>query len=825
MCDISPLITFDVFGSGTDEKDTLFTLNKTCAQVTNPFNQYCLIPPTERLAQTMTCNPTLQNPRLPFVFTDAISGKIRTFQDLPIVFESFPSIPSSDPWVPNPEDQANRIFDFFLPNYNGFRPVSSRITRVVTNNTNTQMLTLQSQNNTGQSFQLFAMDTYGFLRPQFLTNGQQVETSALDVRQNCYMTANGSTQFALINGILLQPITDEPNTWEPVTSPIPLPLGILNVFMTDDGSFIALQYLNVILFLRPISFAALPFADPILWGTFTQNKAHLLICTLLPQGAGAQIHVINVQTGLIVFVWNAATLNLLQANAVYSAITTGNFTPSSIFNVIIARPDPLASVKIMLSVPAGTATLITSPPQPVITAFVGPTAWLQLGETNLFFIDGSTIPITPGVWTILWANPTTTRMYGFFQEQLWSLTIATREWTNAPSPVYMSANTVINDEYITSFPPLVEMWYLGKLFINVPLTIAVNDILGKSRHERFRLVITAIVSATDVFFAYVTLRLERVNNYFLLTSEALGPALLYEDANLMVGDVWQSRTKDEASDPASFLQWIIIAHPLVTSNGLYILFLNTITSTVRVVYNVFNSPQFAEWCAQDPEYLSNAIENQATFCFNNLALEDGKSFFDPRCACIGGSRLMKILYPAATIDSNTSGRLETALPCILNDCGRAFALGPEQSNAYAFTQQSCKQDVTMCSDVINVGVGINANKLQIVQNCGQDPTACRKNEECPIGTVCVNGQCVVSCTTDARCKSVLGDPLATCNPITGQCLYNTAVNKDNSSRTLLIVIIVLGALIFLMFLLLLAFFVDKPKKPKPQPSAQTQTVK
>jgi len=124
MCNIAPLLLFDTFSTGGED----FTVNKQCGQLVNPFNQYCLPPPASRLATTSTCTSTLNNPAIQFLFQDVVAGNIKTLQDLPIVFESFPDIQdTTSTWVDHTADTPNRCCESgLIGGYNGFRPVPPR---------------------------------------------------------------------------------------------------------------------------------------------------------------------------------------------------------------------------------------------------------------------------------------------------------------------------------------------------------------------------------------------------------------------------------------------------------------------------------------------------------------------------------------------------------------------------------------------------------------------------------------------------------------------------------------------------------------------------
>src|SRR5438034_3414138 len=127
MCDIEPLIEFNVFA--TNPNNEKFTLSQTCQNVHTPFEQYCLIPPITRLQATSTCNSDLLDPlNADFIFPQIMEGKVRTLEDLPVLYVSFP-VQTGDQathvWIRDDETlKPNEIFNFASFLYNGFRPVS-----------------------------------------------------------------------------------------------------------------------------------------------------------------------------------------------------------------------------------------------------------------------------------------------------------------------------------------------------------------------------------------------------------------------------------------------------------------------------------------------------------------------------------------------------------------------------------------------------------------------------------------------------------------------------------------------------------------------------
>lgn len=797
MCDVSLLQSFNTFASGQDLKNQQnFLCNRNCLQVQNPFNQYCLISPPSRLASTTTCD-LASDPDAAFLFTDTLAGKIQTLHDLPVLFESFLDAGSTQLWLPHTLDTVNFIGTNNF--YNGQRPLPALISEFLVSDDNLQSLAFFNQSG-GAFYTLYALDKYGMYRQQNFPNGSPIQAYALiDPFYNIFQSPNGSEQYVLVAGVVY---VNTAAGWVPLQFTTNPP-AIENMLIAREPLVTAtiLQSDTKLFFIQPVNPTQL-FATGIIFCCFTQNRQHIVVCSNTVGGYTLQV---LTSQGAIVQAWGLSNPGIFPNTGAYVAITTGNYTFPGNFSVYVQRPSPATSVQIFLNTSSLTA-VASFPANFTITQIVGNSAYVLQSTPNIVRrIDGFTSQ-TVGLPTIMSSNSTATFFWAIVGTNVSYCIPPSSLFIQPSNTIYLAEDFAVNDEYKmdSASSVLVERWYLGRLFVNLPTQLLTNQVLCVSRHNRFRVILDTIFPATPTSFAYLTFRLERFNDFYVLTSGNYQLTLV-EDANLIAGDVYQSNTPDQNSDPDSSQVWSDISVPLCTLNGLYILFRDNLT--VRISYNVFNSARFAEWCSQTPEYRSRAIQAQADFCFNNLRtpLSATNLFLDTRCGCVGGTRLLDVAFPG--VDMSVNGRLEQVLPCVVDDCAKSFSRGPEQSNAYFFTQDSCSQDLTMCAELLTTSVNTNLRNVTVNQNCGTDPNACLNNAECPIGTVCIGGQCTVSCANDARCIQAYHDPFARCDSQTGRCLFATNTKPSNYDFTMWMIIVGFIVLSLIVFLVILALFV------------------
>lgn len=782
MCNIQPLLDFGVFG--TDVRGDQFKVNKFCFEVQNPFEQYCLVPPTSRLELTNTCTPYLSNPLdSTYIFARIVAGRVRTLRDLPVLFASFPKNTSTQMWLATNVTNAN----------DNFARVPAGYTRLAVSAIANHVLLLLAPlaNN---NLQVYALDEFGFFRPQ----GDLLQTTSDDVYQNLYVSQDGTQQFALLNQSVYQRQIE--GGWTA------LGINLIRDIILAAADVIYVGA-NTIFFNGLDSF--INFEGLIMFACPTQDRTHLIV-GIFATAITTTIHLIEIATRFDIKQWLLNAGFPPSVTTLYSAIgTSSNASLTSPVFFTVTQGSSLVGVT--LPVIGNLATFIIVPNQNVVR-FYNNVAWVSnnAGNSVLNIVGGGPqIPMPLGATTqsVIAASQDGQDIWVFVDGRFYRVTGKTGPFLEQKD-VYMNYNARLNDTSEPNMFPIADsLWYLGSVFLNVPYPIAEGTIIGISRHMRYRWLFgTTTISETE--FPYTMSFLERINDFYLLTT--MDNVVLYEDARVVVQRedsfwFWQNECSDHCSDPATFHNWISREQPLCTTNGLYIMFLEG--NTVFVSYNVFNSAQFAKWCKQsDLEYMARGLQAQREFCFANLKV--GNSFFDPRCSCVGGAQLFNELYPGLAMDSQTNGRLISHLPCLLTDCGNAFLQGVEESNVYNYTNEQCLQsDLVICSDVLVAKGSLDISRLTIAQNCGSNPSACLNSNECPIGSICVSGQCVLECTNDNQCTQVLSDPFAICN--NGACLFS---KNNNNNTTWMIITLIIILFLAIFFILLLVMFVPKSKQ-------------
>lgn len=354
-----------------------------------------------------------------------------------------------------------------------------------------------------------------------------------------------------------------------------------------------------------------------------------------------------------------------------------------------------------------------------------------------------------------------------------------------------------------------------------------------SPHQYFRIRIHPEIVSSDDQFPHVITTLQRANfdliargNYVRLFDNSQTQIVsVVDDVSLLARNTNNAWGEDATLDAAHFSSNLYVDEMtrMISPNGLYIFYTPPSEFGVgpRVVMNVFNSAAFVLFCENGPtsaiakQRLGKAIEQQSLFCWQHLYTND--QFLDERCACIAGKRLLDKLYPSLAEDdqpwNSSRARINQNFPCLSRTCQRAIAQ-PETTNVYNVTQQKCQDaDLTICisnvellNDTSNVSIGLGNS----VQQCnGSIGLQCSQDENCPLGSVCVNGRCAINCKNDNECA--LG---STC--INGTCLFATAANSatESSAKAKRVAQITLGvlAVVALVLLILLIVIVSKHKK-------------
>lgn len=346
--------------------------------------------------------------------------------------------------------------------------------------------------------------------------------------------------------------------------------------------------------------------------------------------------------------------------------------------------------------------------------------------------------------------------------------------------------TLEKDVYV---PSIASRWYLGTntLAHEVNVSGRLQSLpfeVARSAHQTFRYVVTSIKHTSPMSnlptFPYAIGELQRANEYGLsLTS---GIISVYNDSNVVMrrGDqvVWESNTHDRVSEQSGTVRVLNLKSTpfaISSNNGLYLLYKIPQHNRLRLIFNPFNAFRMTTWCDSDADRFNQALQMQHDFCWNSLKTTNSLEFVDSRCACIGGFDLFALMEPAAVAaPGSISGAWSAALPCYAPNC--LFGENGTQeteTNVSVFAKNRCQNRVlNMCiqkesakqSDIVNGG-------LVITNQCGILRGTCSDSELCDPGNTCVNGRCVVQCTSNKQCQQLFGLSQSSC--VNGLCAFGS----------------------------------------------------
>ena len=888
-CDIDPLLTFNVFGSSIivdDNEETTFHLNESCSQIVDPFSQYCLIPPSSRLEATQTCS-TIEQQRLNpnYIFSRITQGLIQTLPDLPILYVSFPEEKgdqASNIWIRNDElYPPNRVIDFSLMQYNGFRPVgaANKIRGLAVSDVRfgVFLMLFESFDDPNQ-LQLYKLDPFGFFRPQYDSEQRKLQVSYSSTsifKPFVACNAAGTIQCALLAGIAFK-FNFNTKYWDLLSEKT----NLKNLIVYED--FIILTASDSIGFITPRVINVILTGD-FVWQCLDRNGIYLFVGTVL--NLSNFVHVIDLSTQVLTAVISIPLITTFSPNRFYSAINVASdIEGTTIIYVTENNTTPLQQFT-LIDFTSGTQTTIF--PFRFVEEFYNNKVWFENNE--LHFNNQTTFATTEGVNafttfvtpnTSLASNTNDTWAFAEgllqrFRPNTFQSAVSQKNerdgrgvgsvggvggvgmgggmrgvgmggagnivrasnWTSNFN-LYMPYEAHINDLSSVEgwhFPPSGSPpWYYGytsirfvqEQFTNFPVEFAT------SRHNIYRWIVDGVTSENKTQFPHLNSYLTRINDYYLIQTVNLFKTNVSDDANVIITDqsdniVFETNTHDQASNPFEKQIWKDFETPLITSNGLYIGYLNNQNGTNQFVicYNVFNSYQFAQWCgSQGSEFRARALEQQRTFCYRNLQKKNTNlDFVDARCACIPAQELFEDMFPGS-FENNVglvSTRMVQNIPCLSQRCASVFLHGPESTNAFLYAASQCdRQNFNGCIGLVELQGKVNLPEYTILQNCGIG-FKCNTNKECPTNSICFNGDCVPACHSNPDCVLRLGDPLATCDANTGICLYHiTNTNEkikqqqDTAKTTWIIIIIVCVILIIIFIVLTVAFVVDEPRKRK-----------
>ena len=361
-------------------------------------------------------------------------------------------------------------------------------------------------------------------------------------------------------------------------------------------------------------------------------------------------------------------------------------------------------------------------------------------------------------------------------------------------------------------------WFFGYRIVGPPVQLGATY---SSPHEYYRIEIDPSVVASSDEFPHVTTHLQRANVRRLATNGALklfnnSQTIIADDGDAIrlarnTNDAWGS---EESAQEFTQVVYQGSGTKAISPNGLYVYYTPDASrgSGPRVVMNVFNSGAFALFCQSSKEALAKAIQQQSIFCWNQLtndtASDPSLLFLDKRCTCIAGPALIHTLYPSLGSPDdptfskpwNTSlARMNQNFPCISRTCQDAIA-SPEVTNAYNVTQAKCQDaQLTICASVLQpLSSTLEIRSGIVLQQCnGIIGLQCSQDEQCPLGSVCVNGKCATNCNDNAQCA-----PGTVCS--NGVCVApGPATQNDPNQDFALISLIVTVSIAFVLLIVLI----------------------
>lgn len=834
-CDIEPLLDFNVFETKPvlDDNET-FVLRNSCNTLTEPFEQYCLIPPASRLDSTTTCSSVQSNVlNASYIFPKIMQGLVQTFEDLPIIYVSFAENTGEakdEVWIREQKMSPNQILNFDTMSYNGFRPVSP-ISWAVTDALFDVAILLAQSGTDPNLMQVFSKDMYGIFRPEIQIDGSVITANISTVGQQkafVAMNESGTRRYALLAGQLFS-YNAGSGRWASVLSGVP---NLLDVAVFDN---IAVTFDNSrCFFVTPVT-TTINLTGSFYWQCFNYTRTLLYVATLTSSTSGFVATFDCTNGNLLSLVPYSIPNTPIVARITTTTMSLSFSTPSV---GLVAVTDGISVTQVW----SLSAVSVIVSQDSFIKRFYNNLCWFNPTDNTIVFADSTsriaaTNMTTNSFIAVLNADPTEIpmarlRTWVFVNGQL-TTTIGNTNWTTDFN-LYMAFDARMNDVYETTwyYPPSVDPpWYLGTIAsIAVPTTFPSFPLVFRtSRHQRYRWVIETRLPPTSSSFAHITSYLQRINDFMLLNDSSFTyETKLYNNANIVVSQittspeevVFDSQTPDQASDRFTFVTKLFadVEKPIMTSNGLYILYKTTTSSGSKhyvLCYNVFNSSQFANWCTTI-QLQAQALNQQSVFCSQNMTNYDSQgslTYLDDRCACIPNTDLFQSMFPGAfsNFDSLLATRMIQNIPCVSSQCAKVFLEGIENTNAFNFAQQQCRQNLTLCAGFLEVAGTVKIRDYFTQQNCG-DRFICNNSDECPANSSCFNGSCIPRCTSDVQCRADTGDPLATCDAANGRCLYHSVTQKNQATtkQNWLIISVCLIAVAFILLLIL--FYVYKSQK-------------
>ena len=394
-------------------------------------------------------------------------------------------------------------------------------------------------------------------------------------------------------------------------------------------------------------------------------------------------------------------------------------------------------------------------------------------------------------------------------------------WT-ADFPMMFAQNARVSDfglprlEKDVYVPSMASRWYLGTNTLaheanvsgrlqSLPFEVA------RSAHQTFRYVVIAVKRKSPTSslptFPYAVGELQRANEYGLSQSASI--ISVSNDSNVVMRRantiIWESNTHDRVSEESGTVRVLNLKSApfaISSNNGLYLLYKIPQRNRLRLVFNPFNASRMTTWCESDIDRFNQALQMQHDFCWNSLKINTSLEFVDSRCACIGGFKLFAEMEPATIATPGAiSGAWSAALPCYAPTCLLGEnGIQETQTNVSIFTQTRCQNRIL---NISNEKSTITQSDLQnsgfrISYYTGILRGTCSDTEPCDPGNTCLNGRCVVQCTSNKECQQLFGLSQSSC--VNGLCSFGSPPATFHLNWWVVFAIVCLIVLILMILL-------------------------
>lgn len=309
--------------------------------------------------------------------------------------------------------------------------------------------------------------------------------------------------------------------------------------------------------------------------------------------------------------------------------------------------------------------------------------------------------------------------------------------------------------------------------------------------------------------------LYRANEVFMIRNQSY-TSTLSNDGNIQIRNtktlalIWTNNMHDNQNS-RTISTTINLTRPTLPPNGQYIAFWSS-DGTFTISYYAYNSTRFRDYGLTSNNIFQASILAQGNFCFLNLLLDTqdpySYKFADDRCACLGGKplfeRVFKNLDLIPTVEKET---IVQNLGCLLSDC-ISSRLNRDPTNSSRYWEGKCNLKLTLCSNIIRSTTAIS--NIDVNSNCGSNYSECLSNVDCPVGNSCSNGRCLNVCNTVYDCNN------------SGQIVFNCENNKcvpvknlsSGTDNGLIIALITSACIVVVIIIIVLCWYFLVKKKHK-----------